>query len=84
VAFVDKNSSVGKLYLQEKEKSIFYRDACFFGTEDIYKLLWDNGFIIEQTCQTIFGPLREVKEIQQPENGCSKGSFVVIKAKKDE
>jgi ubiquinone/menaquinone biosynthesis C-methylase UbiE len=84
VAFVDKNSPVGKVYLQEKEKSIFYRDANFFSTEDIYKLLLCNGFIIKQTCQTLFGALDGVKEIQQPENGSGKGSFVVIKAKKDE
>ncbi len=84
IAFVDKNSLVGREYLQNKEKSLFYKDANFFSTEDIYKLLWGNGFTIEQTCQTLFDPLDEIKETQRPENGSSKGSFVVIKAKKDE
>jgi SAM-dependent methyltransferase len=83
VGFVDKNSPVGKVYLQGKEKSIFYRDANFFSTEDVCKLLWGNGFIIDKTYQTLFGDLEEVKEIQQPENSSGKGSFVVIKAIKN-
>jgi len=83
VAFVDKNSPVGKVYLQEKEKSIFYKDANFFSTEEICKFLWGNGFIIDKTYQTLFGELGEVREIQQPENSSGKGSFVVIKAKKE-
>jgi ubiquinone/menaquinone biosynthesis C-methylase UbiE len=82
VAFVDKNRPVGNVYLQEKEKSVFYRDANFFSTEEVYKFLWGNGFIIEKTCQTLFGKPGEVKEIQQPEKSSGKGSFVIIKAKK--
>jgi SAM-dependent methyltransferase len=84
IGFVDKTSPVGREYLKNKEKSIFYKDAVFFSTEEIYQFSRDNGFKIEQTCQTVFGALNEVKETQQPENGSSKGNFVVIKAKKDE
>jgi len=83
VAFVDKNSPVGKVYLQEKEKSIFYKDANFFSTEEICKFLWGNGFIIDKTYQTLFGELGEIREMQQPEISSGKGSFVVIKAKKN-
>jgi len=82
IGFVDKDSPVGKEYLKHKEKSLFYKDASFYSTEEIYQFLQDNGFSIGQTCQTIFGPLDAVKEKQQPVNGSSKGSFVVIKAKK--
>ena len=32
VAFVDKDSPVGKLYLKNKEKSLFYKEATFFST----------------------------------------------------
>ena len=82
VAFVDKNSPVGKFYLKEKEKRLFYRDANFFSTEEVYKFLSSNGFTIEKTIQTLFGELKKVMDIQQPENSSGKGSFVVIKAKK--
>jgi hypothetical protein len=79
---VDRESPVGKLYLREKEKSIFYKDAVFFSTGKIYSLLRGSGFTVEQTCQTLFGALDDVKEIQPHENGCHKDSFVVVKAKK--
>lgn len=84
IGFVDKNSPIGKEYLINREKSFFYKDACFFSTEEIYKLLWSSGFEIDKTCQTIFGNLDEIKDIQEPQNGCSKGSFVVVKATKNE
>ncbi len=84
IGYVDKNSTVGKIYLKHKEESLFYKDAIFFSTEDIYKLLWNNDFKIGQTCQTIFGSLEDLNEIQQPEPGSGKGSFVVIKAIKED
>lgn len=82
IAFIDKNSSIGKIYWAEKANSIFYKDANFFSTEDIYKLLGDTNFSIDKTMQTVFGKPDEFKEIQKPEQGYGKGSFVVIKATK--
>lgn len=84
IGFVDENSPIGRQYIKNKEKSLFYKNACFFSTDDIYKLLWDSDFRIENTCQTVFGSLTEIKQVQQTQNGCDKGSFVVIKAKKNE
>ena len=84
IGFVDKDSPVGREYLKHKEKSLFYKEASFYSTEEIYHFLRSSGFSILQTCQTIFNPLGEITEIQQPENGYDKGSFVVIKAIKVE
>jgi len=83
IGFVDKESPIGLEYLKNKEKSLFYIDANFYSTEDIYKLLWENDFAIKKTYQTVFGTLQQVKEIQKPENGYGKGSFLVIKAQKE-
>ena len=83
LGFVDKNSPVGKSYLKNKDKSLFYKDAVFYSTKDITEMLKTNGFSIISTSQTIFNPLDEVKTIQPPAKGSDKGSFVVIKAKKD-
>jgi ubiquinone/menaquinone biosynthesis C-methylase UbiE len=83
LGFVDRDSPVGKLYLDSKEKSIFYKDAVFYSTEEVYKYLWENNFSIVKTSQTVFGHLYEVTSTQMPENGYGKGSFVVIKAKKN-
>jgi len=82
LGFVDKESLVGKLYLSLKDKSIFYKDARFYSTEEVYRVLWENDFTIISTHQTVFGLLEQINEIQETENGYGKGSFVVIKAKK--
>lgn len=82
IAFVDKNSPVGKLYLKHKNESVFYKEATFYSTLDIYDLLWEGGFKILKIAQTIFGELSAVNEIQQPLNSYGKGSFVVIKTEK--
>ncbi len=80
IGFVDSDSQLGKQYLQEKDRSIFYKDASFFSTEDIHELLQANDFIIGKTVQTVFGSLNEIKNIQRPQNGHGKGSFIVTRA----
>lgn len=82
IGFVDKNSPVGKKYLEFQDGSIFYKEATFLGTEDVYRILRDTGFEIEQTYQTVFGKLDEIKEAQEVLDGYGKGSFIVIQAKK--
>ncbi|MEA2103596.1 MAG: class I SAM-dependent methyltransferase [Candidatus Cloacimonadota bacterium] len=82
IGFVDKNSPIGKEYLKHRDESVFYQDAIFYGTEEVYKILAETGFEVEETYQTIFGKLDEVKTIQEVKAGYGKGSFVVIKAKK--
>lgn len=82
LGFVDKDSPVGKEYLKYKEQSMFYKEATFFGTEELFEVLKHAGFRIEETWQTLFGKVDEVKEIQAVTEGFGKGSFVVIKALK--
>ncbi len=82
VAFVDKDSPVGKLYLKNKEKSLFYKEATFFSTTEILEFMKSAGFKIMQTLQTVFGSMSEIKEIQQPREGHNEGSFVVVKGVK--
>ena len=36
--FIDKNSPIGIKYSEHKEKSVFYKEACFYGTEDLYRI----------------------------------------------
>ena len=82
IGFVDKNSPTGKKYLEFQNESVFYKQATFFATEDVYRILKDTGFEVEQTYQTVFGKLDEIKEVQEVLDGYEKGSFIVIKAKK--
>ena len=80
IGFVDKNSPLGEIYLKNKDKSLFYKDAVFYSTEEVYRYLWETDFTIEKTYQTVFGILDEITEEQKFLTGYGKGSFVVIKA----
>ena len=82
LAFVDKESTVGREYLKMKKKSIFYRDAVFFSTDELLSLLSETGFEDFEIVQTVFGSLDDVKGIQNFKPGYGDGSFVVISAKK--
>jgi len=82
IGFVDKDSPIGKDYLMNKEKSVFYKDATFFSTDELFKLLKESGFEILKTYQTVFGKLDEINEVEKTIEGYGKGSFVVIKAVK--
>ncbi len=82
IGFVDRNSPIGKDYLKHQDESLFYKDATFFGTEEIYSILSETGFKITNTCQTIFGNIMEINAVQPVLDGYGKGGFVVIKAQK--
>ena len=82
IGYVDKNSPIGKFYLEQKRESLFYKDATFFGTEELYERLRETGFKINTTYQTVFGKIDEINEVQNVLGGYGKGSFVVIKAQK--
>jgi len=82
IGYVDKNSPIGKFYLEQKDENVFYKDAVFFGTEELYKILKDTGFKINNTYQTVFGKIEEINTVQEVLTGYGQGSFVVIKAQK--
>lgn len=82
MAYVDKNSPIGKIYLKNKEKSLFYKNATFYSTEELANLFLQNSFIITDTLQTVFGNTSEIHEVQKPKTGYGEGSFVVLKALK--
>lgn len=82
IGFIDKNSSVGKMHIKNKNQNIFYKDAVFYDTEEVYRCLWETDFRIETTLQTVFGMLNTVNEVHIPQIGYGKGSFIVIKAVK--
>lgn len=82
VAFVDKDSALGKLYEKNKEKSRFYKDATFFSKDEVVNLLQKHGFTIEECVEALFGDT--LKNLEYAiYDGCTRGgAFLVIKAKK--
>ena len=83
IGFVDKDSPIGKEYLKYKDDNLFYKNAIFYGTKELFAILKKSGFILERTFQTVFGNLNEINYIQEALTGFGLGSFVVIRAKKE-
>ena len=81
IGFVDRESPIGKEYLKIKERSVFYRDAVFFSTNEILKSLQKRGFRNIQTVQTLL-PNKGPKDMHPIRKGFGEGSFVVICAEK--
>ena len=82
IGFVDKDSSLGKLYQQHKENSLFYKIATFYSTKEVVYNLSKVGFKEFDFRQTIFHSLNEIKNIEPVKEDYGEGSFVVIRARK--
>ena len=82
IGFVDKDSSLGKLYQQHKENSLFYKIATFYSTKEVVYNLSKVGFKEFDFRQTIFHVLNEIKDVEPAKEDYGEGSFVVIRARK--
>ncbi|MFW6040555.1 MAG: class I SAM-dependent methyltransferase [Thermoplasmatota archaeon] len=82
IGFIDKESKVGKIYQKKKENNVFYREASFFDVKTVVDLLERSGFHDFSFAQTIFRNL-DIGCIEKPQKGYGKGSFVVVKGKKN-
>jgi ubiquinone/menaquinone biosynthesis C-methylase UbiE len=82
IGFVDRDSSLGKLYQQHKENSLFYKIATFYSTKEVIYNLSKVGFKEFDFRQTIFHGLNEIKDVEPTKEDYGEGSFVVIRARK--
>jgi hypothetical protein len=82
IGYVDKNSPIGKFYLDQKDENLFYKDAIFFGTKELHAILRETRFKINNTYQTVFGKIYEINKVQSVLVGYGQGSFIVIQAQK--
>ncbi len=82
IGFIDKDSSVGKLYQQHKNESVFYKVATFYSVNEVISYLKEAGFKNFNFSQTIFHNLTEIKDIELMKEGYGEGSFVVVRAAK--
>jgi len=80
--FVDINSKVGRIYQKNKQKSVFYREAIFFTTEEVVKILKETGFKNFEFRQTVFSTIDKINQVEKIKEGYGEGSFIVIKAQK--
>ncbi len=82
IGFVDKNSTLGKLYLKHKMGNVFYKLANFYSVDEVVCYLKKKGFKDFTFVQTIFHNLTEIREIEPTKEGYGQGSFIVIRAMK--
>lgn len=83
IGFIDRGSSLGRLYQQHKKKSVFYEIATFYTVTEILLNLKKVGFKNFNFTQTIFHSLSKIKAIEPIKEGYGEGSFVTIKALKE-
>jgi len=82
VGFIDRESSLGKVYEQRKQDNKFYRDATFLSASEVMSHLKQTGFGGFVFRQTIFQDPAAMKQADPVRPGYGEGSFVVIRAKK--
>jgi len=78
IGMIDKASELGQEYEDKKQTNKFYKDVFFHTVEELTSILTQCEFKKFQYWQTLIKS--DSKEIQFPEEGYGKGSFVVIKA----
>ena len=82
VGFIDRESSLGKVYEKRKQDNEFYRDATFLSVNEVVYHLKQAGFHDFVFRQTIFQNPTEMKQPDPVRSGYGEGSFVVVRAKK--
>ena len=82
IGFVDRESALGKAYLQRKDKSLFYKDATFYSVDEILAHLKQASFGQFDSRQTLFQPLDFMEAVDPVRKGHGEGSFVVVRGGK--
>ncbi|HVP36930.1 MAG TPA: class I SAM-dependent methyltransferase [Terriglobales bacterium] len=82
LGFIDANSPIGRLYQQQKNENVFYREATFYSVEEVVAYLKKAGFKDFNFKQTLFRTLTDIRDIEPVKEGYGEGSFVVVKATK--
>lgn len=82
IAFIDRDTTVGRIYDASKADSAFYRDATFYSAAEVKTMLEGAGFVSITFAQTIFGDPRELAEVEPVKEGSGDGVFCIAKAVK--
>jgi SAM-dependent methyltransferase len=82
IGFVDRDSTMGQMYLDRQRENVFYREATFFSVKELVGFMDQAGFTDLTFCQTIFKTLAETTRDEPVRSGYGEGSFVVICGRK--
>ncbi|WP_456432993.1 class I SAM-dependent methyltransferase [Nitratifractor sp.] len=81
VGFVDRDTPLGRYYLEHRSESRFYAPATFFSAREVADLLREAGFGEITAVQTLFGERLDAME-GGVRPGWGEGAFVVIRGRK--
>jgi ubiquinone/menaquinone biosynthesis C-methylase UbiE len=78
VGEINRDSQLGRLYEAKRKKSVFYKAATFYSSNEIIGMFDKVGIRYLESYQTLLQPpiVPEIEE--EPEKGLDKGGFVVI------
>lgn len=79
IAFLDRETTLGRIYEKKKSTSPFYKNANFHSAEEIENYLKLAGFAIGERRQTVFELENKPQAVRA---GVGEGLFAVIKANK--
>lgn len=80
IGMLDEESPLGRLYIEKRMESKFYKDARFYSVNQVLDWLKKLAFDNLQTVQTIFKNPDKIQSLEPIEEGFGKGFFVVISA----
>ena len=83
LAFIDRESFMGKLYQKKKEKNPFYKNATFYSAKEVKEQLEKEGFSNPEIKQTLFSFPEELKKTDDIKDGFGNGGFVIIRTRKN-
>jgi len=81
IGFIDRESVLGREYLEHQAENVFYRKATFYSAAEVDALLERAGFGERIWLQTLSRPLAQIKSIEPVEPGTGQGAFVVVRAR---
>ncbi len=80
IGFIDRESPLGRHYLDHQSENVFYRSATFYSARDVETLLVDAGFGELRWVQTLFKGPSLAQAIEETRVGYGEGSFVAVRA----
>ncbi|MCY0867711.1 MAG: class I SAM-dependent methyltransferase [Desulfurococcus sp.] len=80
IGFIDRESLLGRIYMEEKDTNPFYRDASFYTVREVVEMLYEAGFRSLDFTQTIFRRLDEISGEEPVKYGFGEGSFIAVRA----
>jgi SAM-dependent methyltransferase len=80
IGFIDRESALGKDYVDHQTENVFYRAATFYSAAEVEALLKRTGFHDVIWVQTLSLPLSEMHEIEALTTGTGRGAFLGVRA----